>query len=370
MIDKNEVRDYFLRLVQTDSLSGREAQVAAILAADLEAAGLAVSRDSAGEAIGGQCGNVIGRLPTGEGPPLLLNAHMDTVAPGEGVMPVVEDDVIRTDGTTVLGGDDKAGCATIVMALRHVLAEGLPHPSLEVVFTVSEETGLTGAKELDYGALAAKWGVVAESGTLGKITTGAPFADSISATIVGRRAHAGVCPEKGINAIAAAARGIARMKLGRLDGETTANIGTIHGGDARNVVPEECVIEGGARSHVEAKLLAQTEHMRQCLEEAAAELGAEAKVELERAYNGYRNEPGEPCVALVQRAAEQIGLETTAAVSGGGSDANVFNQRGIRSVIISTGPQEVHTTSEWARASDLARAAEWLAAIIHCAAEA
>jgi tripeptide aminopeptidase len=368
MIDHDELREHFLRLVQTDSLSGREADVAAILAGDLEALGLDVSTDNAGEAFGGNCGNIMARLGTGSGPPLLLNAHMDTVAPGEGVKPVVDGDIIRTDGTTVLGGDDKGGCTTIIMALRHVLAEGLPHPPLEVVFTVSEESGLTGAKQLDYDALTAEWGIVAESGTLGKITIAAPFADLIDATIRGKRAHAGVCPEKGVNAIAAAARGIARMKLGRLDEETTANVGTIHGGDARNVVPEECALECGARSHVEAKLAAQSEHMRQCLEEGAAELGAEADVQVERGYNGFRLESGEPCLALAEDAGADIGLETICEVGGGGSDANIFNERGIRCAIISTGPQEVHTTGEWASVSHMARAAEWLAAIIQRAA--
>jgi len=338
--------------------------VADLLAGDLAALGLEVTRDRAGEALGSDCGNVIGRLREGQGPPLLLNAHMDTVAPGQGVKPTFDGDIIRTDGTTILGGDDKAGCTTIIMALRHVLAEGLPHPPLEIVFTIAEEIGLYGAKRLDYSALDAKWGIVAESGEVGKITIAAPSADTIDATIKGRRAHAGVCPEKGINAIAAAARGIARMNLGRLDEESTANVGTIQGGDARNIVPEKCVIVAGARSHVEAKLAAQSEHMKRCLEEGAAELGARAEVVIERAYSGFRLQEGEPCLRLAQEAGAAVGLVTRTEVSGGGSDANVFNERGLRTAIICTGPREVHTTDEYVEVNHLVRATEWLTAII------
>ncbi len=365
MISLEQVRDYFLQLVQVDSLSGKEGAVAEVLVRDLEELGFEVTRDRAHEAIGGECGNVIGKLSgTRDAPPLLLNAHMDTVAPGEGVKPVLEGDVIRTDGTTVLGGDDKAGCTAIIMGLRHVKEQSWEHGPLEVVFTIAEETGLTGAKELDYSQLGARVAIVAESGTLGKITVGAPYANKINATIIGKRAHAGVCPERGINAIAAASKGIARMKLGRLDDETTANIGVIHGGDARNVVPERCELEGGARSHNEQKLEAQTKHMLECLRAGAEELKATVEPEVERAYQGFHLPEDAATVRLARAAGEQLGVHVQTVTSGGGSDANVFNAKGIEAAIISTGPQDVHTTDEWVNVKDLYRACLWMAEMV------
>jgi tripeptide aminopeptidase len=367
MITTDQVRDYFLQLIQVDSLSGQEAEVAALLRRDLEELGCEVTTDQAHESISGQCGNVIGRLAgSAEAPPLLLNAHMDTVAPGQGVTPVLDGDIIRTDGTTVLGGDDKGGCTAVILALRHLREEGWPHGPLEVVFTISEETGLYGAKALDCTQLRAHLGVVAESGALGKITVGAPYANKIDAAFIGRRAHAGLCPERGLNAIAAASKAIAAMQLGRLDEETTANIGVIRGGDARNVVPERCEIEGGARSHQEAKLEGQTRHMLECLKAGAGEVGATVEPRVERAYNGFRLPDDAAAVRLVRAAAERVGLQTAPLVSGGGSDANVFNERGIETVIIPTGPQEVHTTGEWVDVNDLHRACLWVAGIVRC----
>ncbi|MFQ6096576.1 MAG: M20/M25/M40 family metallo-hydrolase [Armatimonadota bacterium] len=368
MISKERVKDDFLTLVRTDSISGREGRAAAWLAEQLQSLGLEPVYDRAADALGGDCGNLIAHVP---GPPdcstILLTAHMDTVRPGEGVQPVLDGDVIRSDGTTVLGGDDKGGCVAILNALREVLESGLPHPPVCVVYTVSEETGLDGAKHLDVAGLSATMGFAVESGRLGRITTGAPFADKLSATIRGKRAHAGLRPEAGVNAILAASRGIAAMRLGRIDDETTANIGTIAGGDARNVVPETCHIEGGARSHDEAKLCAQVDHMVQCLRQAAYAENATAEVQTQRAYDGFRLSDDDPCVQLAVRAAERLGITTAVGMSGGGSDANILNSRGLPSVVIGVGPQEVHTTREWVDLNDLVGGARWIVEIIRLA---
>ena len=233
-----------------------------------------------------------------------------------------------------------------------------------MVFTVSEESGLDGAKSLDVSKLRARMGIAVESGRLGRVTTGAPFADKISAIIRGKRAHAGIRPEAGINAILAASRGIAAMRLGRIDEETTANIGTIEGGDARNVVPELCRIEGGARSHDEAKLQAQVNHMVECLAQGAYAEKATAEVETARAYDGFRLSDDDPCVLLTVQAADDLGITPTIGISGGGSDANILNARGLPSVVIGVGPQDVHTTDEWVDVNDLVAGTEWIVQII------
>ena len=223
--------------------------------------------------VGGNVGNLIakfaGTVPGSQ--PLLLSAHMDTVVPGEGIVPILDGDILRTDGTTVLGGDDKSGVAIICEVLRVIKENAIPCSAIDVVFTICEEAGLIGAKCLDVTSLRARTGLVLDSDSVGFLFTRAPAANRMEFRVHGLEAHAGVCPEKGINAIKVAAEGIAQMNLGRIDHETTANIGVIEGGMAVNIVPNQVVLKGEARSHDPDKLKRQTEHMQRCLEEAAAQ---------------------------------------------------------------------------------------------------
>jgi tripeptide aminopeptidase len=372
MINANRLQTLFLELVRIDSLSRREGRIAERLARELRELGAEVEFDDAGTAVRGEVGNLIGRVPgTGPGDPLLLCAHMDTVEPGVGVKPIVDGDVIRTDGTTVLGGDDKSGVAIICECVRACREQKIAHPPIDVVFTICEEVGLLGAKHLDLGRVRARRGLVFDSDATGFVFTRAPGANAIEVLVRGRAAHAGMAPERGISAIRIAAEAIAAMRLGRIDEETTSNLGIIQGGRAVNIVPEEVRIRGEARSHDLAKLAAQTEHMRRCFEEAAARYpGAQAEVNVVGEYHPMAVPDDAPIMQLLHAAAARVGRTITAAGMGGGCDANVLNRRGLEVVNLGTGMQDIHTTKEWLRVTDMVAAAEVTLAAIQLAATA
>jgi tripeptide aminopeptidase len=369
LIEFEQVKRDLLELLRIDSPSYREAEAAAWLAARFAEFGVRAKDDGVGAKLNGNAGNLVARVPGTDAPPLLLNAHMDNVPPCEGVNPVIDGDIVRTDGRTVLGGDDKCGCIAVLTAVREVLANSLPHPPLEIVLTAAEETGLEGAKGLDYSTIGARHGIVAESGTVGAITVKAPSAERWDAVFRGRAAHAGVAPEKGINAIRMAAEAIAAMRMGRLDEETTANVGLIEGGEARNVVPPRCTVGGEARSHDNGKLAARMKHVRQCLEEAAQRHGGELELTVSRSYEAFEIGLDEWPYVVADRAAREVGLDPVARPTGGGSDANVFNEHGVRCVILGCGSSEVHTTEEYVNLNDLHQACVWLARIIVLAAD-
>lgn len=366
MVNRERMVDEFLQLIAMPSLSRRERAFADEVKRRLVELGLEVEEDEAGAAIGGEANNIIAHLPaTAPGLPcLMLNAHIDTVTPGENIRATIDGDRIISDGSTIVGADDKCGVAVILEVLRALKEASVAHGGVDVVFTVAEEIGLVGAKHLDWSKIRARMGYVMDGGeTQASITVAAPFANKINFTVRGRAAHAGVCPEKGLNAIQVAARGVAAMRLGRLDEETTANIGVIRGGEAPNIVPERCELLGEARSHDEAKLRSQTDHMVKAMQAAARDAGAEVEIDLQRDYNGFRLGPEEPVVALAAAALRDLGLEPTLHVGGGGSDANIFNEHGLPAVILSTGAGAVHTTKEFAHIPTMVHAAEWLLAI-------
>lgn len=367
-IDRDRLLRLFLDLVRTDSHSRHEGRVAARLGRELQEIGAEVWVDGAGQVTGSDTGNLLACLPgTVPGaPPILLCAHMDTVVPGEGVAPTVEGDVVRSDGRTVLGGDDKSGCAIICEVARVLQESAIPHGEVEMVFTVCEEVGLLGAKSLDTSRLHARRGLVLDADEPECLFTRAPGADRIRATVRGIEAHAGMCPERGISAIQVAAEAIAAMRLGRIDDETTANIGRIEGGRATNIVPPEVTLAGEVRSHDERKLAVHSRHLRECLEAAASrhhvvldgrEVHAEARVHIEREYEAMRLADDSPAVRLVTQAAAAAGLAVRTASMGGGSDANVLNQRGFEVANLGTGMHEVHTVREWLDVGEMVRAA-------------
>jgi tripeptide aminopeptidase len=371
MIQPSRLQALFLELVQIDSLSRREGRIAKRLATELEGLGAEVSFDDAGTRVGGEVGNLIAHVPgSAKSPPLLLCAHMDTVVPGEGVRPIVEGDVIRTDGTTVLGGDDKSGVAIVCECVRVCRERGLRHPPVDVVFTVCEEVGLLGARHLDLARLRARRGLVFDSDAVGCVFTRAPGANAIEVVVHGRAAHAGMAPERGISAIQVAGQAIAAMRLGRLDAETTANLGLIEGGRAVNIVPDRVRIRGVARSHDPARLAAQTDHMRACFEEAAARHpGARVEVEVRAEYEPMVVADDAPIMKLVSAAAARTGRSIASAAMGGGCDANILNRRGLEVVNLGTGMREIHTTNEWLKVSDMVAAAEVTLAVMELAAD-
>lgn len=356
MINRDRLVSTFLELVQIDSPSGHEEEIARHLMAELKSLDVPVVRD--------KTGNVIGRL-AGEGPPILLSAHVDTVGPGRGVKPVVANGIITSDGTTILGGDDKSGVAAILEVLRVLVEQGLPHPPLEVALTVSEEIGLEGAKGLDLNTLRAKDGIVLDSGgEIGTIAVAAPSQYKLRAVVHGKAAHAGAEPEKGINAIVVAAEAIAAMPLGRIDEETTANVGRIQGGTATNIVPDRVEIAGEARSHDESKLEAQVQAMTKALKQAAAQHGATVDIDVERSYSTFQLSEEDGIVRRAVAAAKTLDLTPALVPSGGGSDANIFNAGGVTTINISSGMDKVHTTEERLAVDDLVKCAEFLLAIL------
>jgi tripeptide aminopeptidase len=367
-ISSERLTALFLELVRIDSHSRKERAMAERLARELGELGADVWVDDAGTKVGGTTGNVLGRVKgTIDVPPLLLSAHMDTVIPGEGVQPIVEGEIIRTDGTTVLGGDDKSGCAIICEVLRVLRDHAIPHGDVEIAFTICEEVGLLGAKHLDVSGLNARAGLVLDSDAPGYLFTRAPASNHLEFVVHGLEAHAGMAPERGINAIQVAGEGLAAMRLGRIDEDTTANIGIISGGGAVNVVPNEVRLQGEARSHDEAKLAAQCAHMQHALEAAAArhaivldgrEIRARVESTIERSYDAMAVPDAAPIVQLVLRAASALGHAVESAPMGGGCDANILNRRGFQVANLGTGMRDIHTVKEWLRVSDMVRTAE------------
>ena len=364
MINQERLNSLLIELIEIDSLSRRERDVALRLQREMEDLGARVFIDDAGEKVGGNVGNLIAHFPgnIAGAAPLLLSAHMDTVVPGEGIRPVRDGDILRTDGRTVLGGDDKSGVAIICEVLRVIRENGLRCGDVDVVFTICEEAGLIGAKCLDVSRLRARTGLVLDSDSVGFLFTRAPAANRMEFRVFGLEAHAGVCPERGINAIQVAARGIAQMRLGRIDHETTANIGVVEGGMAVNIVPNQVVLRGEARSHDPEKLARQTEHMQRCLEEAATgsvlELdgrrhSARIEAKIDRDYDRMDVPDSAPIVKLVHAAAKNLSLEVKTLATGGGCDANVLNQKGLVVANLSTGMREIHTVNEWLDLKDL-----------------
>jgi len=368
-VNHERLKNLFLELVQIDSLSRREREVALRLQREAESAGAVCSYDSAGDKVRGNTGNLIAKIAGNVVgiPPFLLAAHMDTVAPGEGVKPIVEGDIVRTDGSTVLGGDDKSGCAVICEVLHRLRESGIPHGPIEAVFTICEEIGLQGARNLDLGLISAKEGLVYDSDAPGHLVVRAPSAVSIRFTVKGLEAHAGVAPERGLSAIKIAAEAIAAMRLGRIDDETTANLGVIEGGRAGNVIPSEVVVRGEARSRNAAKLQGQTDHMIACFKDAVARasvtvdgkrIAATLDHAVHRQYDGMDIPNDAPLVKKVIEAARRIGRVLEPQGTGGGCDANILNQRGIVAANVGTGMREIHTTREWLDVNDMAAAAE------------
>lgn len=363
-LNLKRMKSHFLEIVQIDSLSKKERAVALVLQKQLETIGASVTYDDAGEAIGGEIGNMIARLPASDPKrlPLLLSAHMDTVVPGEGIKPVCEGDIIRSDGTTILGGDDKSGISIIIEVLRTLTEKKIPHGEIEIVLTICEEYGLVGAKHLDISQLHSKYGIVLDCDHADFLFTRSPASDRLEFTVHGMEAHAGVCPEEGISAIQIAADAISRMPLGRIDSETTANIGIIEGGVAVNIIPKTVFLRAESRSHNQEKLATQTERMRACFQEAVEKFSIVVKgkritgrveEKIWRDYNPINLPESSPIVTAVLQAALRCGYNVKTNATGGGCDANILNEKGITVPNLGTGMHQIHTVREWVSVSEM-----------------
>jgi tripeptide aminopeptidase len=355
-VNKKRLKDTFLNLVRICGPSKKERPVADYII-DRLSGRYELFEDAAAANAGSGSGNIVVRVP-GEGEPILFAAHMDTVVPCENVKPVIKNGYVMSAGETILGADDKCAIAAFLEFLE--IADGVnPRRPVEMVFTVCEEIGLLGAKSLDYASLRSRIGYVFDtSQPPGHAVTSAPSSDILTAIIHGRAAHAGIEPEKGVSAVQIASSAIAEMKLGRIDYETTANIGEIEGGMAVNIVPAEATVKGEVRSHDEYKLAAQVEHITRRLEEAAEHYGGSVDVKWEPAYKSYTIPDDTPVVAHFKAACGRLGLETAFFPGGGGSDANVFNVHGIDSIVLGCGMENPHTTDERIKLTDLEKLAK------------
>ncbi len=367
------VLDLFLELAALPSPPGEERAVADRVLAELRSLGLAADEDGAGAEIGSTAGNLYCRLePTGDGGlPIFLCAHLDTVPPDGPIEPVVEDGVVRNAAGTILGADDKSAVAVIVEAARRLVADGRPHAGVELVFTPKEEVGLRGASAFDSSRLAARVGFVFDQAApIGEVILGAPHSAILYVTFRGRAAHAGMAPEEGISAIAAAGRAIADLRLGRIDDESSVNVGTITGGTARNVVPDRCSFSAEARSHDEGTLAELVQELLDAVSFAAGLAGCEVETKVERGFRGYRFRRDHPPVLLARAALERTGFEPSFARSGGGADANVFNERGLACLNLANGMANIHTSEERIAVVDLEAMVEVTLALVEAARDA
>lgn len=297
--------------------------------------------------------------------PVLFSAHMDTVTPCENIRPRVTGTKITSDGTTILGSDDKAAIAMFIEALRHIRETGMPHGPVEILISCAEEVGLCGIKAFDMSVLKSKHAFVFDSdGSIGKIVLRAPYHSTMTITITGRAAHAGMEPERGINAINVLSEIITLLPTGRIDHETTANIGTISGGRATNIVAEKaaCVLE--VRSLDLKKLKAQEAAIRAAVVETAARAGAGHNIARTMEYAGFTIRPDDAIARIARSAMEHVGIQHQFLVSGGGSDTNIFNKAGIRAINLSAGMMKVHTTKEYIMIRDLVDGTKLVLSII------
>lgn len=369
MINRERMTGAVLDLLRLDSHSKAERPVADYLTRCLADLGCQPQEDAAGAAVGSTSGNIVACLEgsAAGAAPLLLSAHMDVVPPGLGVKPVREAERIRSDGTTILGGDDKSGLAVILEVLRSLKDQGIAHGPVEIAFTICEEIGLLGAKGLEYGRFQARDAIVLDSPHATELVTRAPSADRYVFTVHGLEAHAGMCPENGISAVRVAAEAIAAMPLGRIDAGTTANVVIAGGPTATNVIPNLCVVRGEARALDEARLDAVMREIRGAFADAAQrakiKLGGQTRrawveEQCSREYHSFQIADDAPIVKLIQHAARTQNTEVKTVTIGGGSDANVFNRHGIASVNLGTGMRDIHTVNEWIDLTDFYRCAE------------
>jgi tripeptide aminopeptidase len=338
----------FEALCRIESPSGRERPCTDWVAAELDGIGIGVEEDGAGATVGSDAGNLLARLP-GAGPDsILLCAHLDTVPLTAPVEPVVVGGGWENANEAILGADNKAAVAVMLELVRRIAqARERPEVGIELLFTVCEEVALRGAKAFDAGALVSRFGYVFDHASpIGEIVLASPTYYRIVADVHGRAAHAGIRPENGRSAVLAAARGIAAMRLGRLDPETTANVGTVSGGTNANVVPEHCRVEAEARSIDPARAESVATELVDHLQEAADASECDLDVTVERMFDGYRTRAREPQVALAELALRDCGYEPAHIVTGGGSDANALQASGFTCTNLANGTERNHEPTE------------------------
>lgn len=356
MVNEERLVGLFLQLIQIDAPSLGEKDCVAFAKGHLQSLGFEVHEDDAGERIGGNANNLIawmrGNKP--DAPKVFLSAHFDTVEPTAGLIVDFTDGVYTSSSNTILGADDKAGMAPAIEACLALRESGEPHGDICLLLSVAEEIGLKGADALHIEDLGLDFGFVLDTGPpVGTFVTKTAFHDKLDIEVIGKPAHAGKDPEKGVNAIQVVASAVEGMRLGRIGPETTANLGTIQGGSGTNVVCANVKIKAEARSTLVEELDAQIDHMVQRFEEAARKWGAEVKIEHKRHYKAYNIDPEFRVVKIAQQASRNLGFEPTLRTTLGGSDANIYNAKGVPCVVVATGMDKIHTHDEFIKRQDL-----------------
>ncbi len=358
-MDTDRMVTQFMEMVRIDSESGEEAAFMAWLLPVLRDLGAAADLDA--------YGNLIAKVP-GKGSsaaPILLSCHGDTVKPGKGIRPVLADGVVRSGGDTILGADDKAGIAELLETLRVAPV----HPPLEIAVSRQEEVGLLGVKNLDYGRLTATRGFLLDNDTLDTIITGGPSYFAIDATVIGRSAHAGMEPEKGVNAIAAASRAIAALRLGRLDAETTSNVGVIQGGLIRNGVPDRCSFLAECRSLDHAKGQALADELVATISREVEAFGATVEITVNNLCRASRIDPATSwTVDVATRALATLDIQAQPALMCGFTDASIYNNHSIEMAVVGIGARQEHSTDEHIRVEDMERAVAMMVEILRLSA--
>jgi len=360
MVNKSRILEEFCNLVGIDALSYQEREIADILKIYLSELGFEVKEDNAGTFYAGNCGNIYGYLPGDLNElPLLFSAHMDTVGPGLNKKAVVhEGGKITSDGSTVLGADDLSGIVAILEAVRTIKESGLSHRSIEVLFPIAEEVYIRGSEVFDYSIIKSKEAYVLDlSGPVGTVALSAPTLISFIAEIKGKASHAGFAPELGINAIAVVAQAIGQIRQGRIDEETTVNIGLIEGGTARNIVSDLCILKGEIRSLKHDKALSEAKNIERIFSEITSRSLAELKFSTEFGCLSYKVEEKHPVVKRFQNVCEELGYETQYISTFGGSDNNNFMRYGITGIVIACGMNQVHSTDEYTHIDELVKCA-------------
>ena len=371
LVNKERMLAEFKEVVAVPCHTLQERPVFEMLRAKLEALGFTVEEDDSGEKLGGNCGNLWAFLPGNkvDAVSVLLSAHMDGVEPCGGTTVVQKDGVLYSDGTTILGGDDKSGVVAILEGVRMLVEENAEHGDIQILFTIAEEGGVNGSRCMDRSKLKAQVAYALDGeGAPGEIVIGAPGQYRYKISVHGKKAHGGLEPEKGINAIMIAAKALAEVKrYGRIDEETTCNIGIIGGGVATNVVPDLVEIEGDVRSRNNEKLEAIREEVVSTICNAVEKYGAKVTAEVEHKYSSFLIDTESTVVKLAKSACAMYGFTPDITQTGGGSDANFLNAYGVSCVILGTGMQNVHTVEEFIKEEDLYNSALMVYGILQAA---
>ena len=373
MVNKKRLAETFKHFVGIDSISKDESNICTEVKHMLESMGAETAVDNAGNKTGGNCGNLIAKFKGNiQTTPLLLNAHMDTVEPGKGITAVLKNGIFTSKGDTILGADDKSAIAVLLEAMQIIQEKDLPHGPIELVLTVCEEIGLLGAKHLDLELITATYGYALDATDTDGIVTRAPSANRLEFKVHGKDAHAGAAPEKGINAISLASKAIAQLELGRIDRETTCNIGVIEGGTAINIVPNLVTVKGEVRSHDEDKLQEITDEITSSFKKIVEDYSESTtddglprlEIQVDSDFRCTHIPDDHPVVKLASRAAENLGREMRTKTSGGGADANIFFEKGITIGVLGTGMRDMHTVRESVKLNDMVHATELVLEII------